>query len=220
MYGAIDWSGTPDAPDQNPSAAPEVFLACAIVCSDWESVEQTLSEWRREDGRPKAYEFRGYHASDAVRERTARFLLEHVRIHAVGFDKSVLEAESSGEAFLRPALLAPATAGLILDRLLQEVPLHTIWHDEDIQKRERRLAYNKSIRSMARRYGRDSPILKHYPSSKSDMVQLADLACYILQRDLRGLPETEDLRRLARRLQQKEGNVMRWGCWDDLRAYL
>jgi hypothetical protein len=155
--------------------------------------------------------------------RAVDYVLKAGQVTAVVFDKDTLTAEIGAQVFDKPGLLPPATGRVVLDRILEAGPLRRVWCDEGDQRdKKRRQAFNTEVKRKARALWPDEagPDVKHYPSNKSNLVQLADMIAYVLQRDARGLLETAELRQRARALWRAEGNLVRWGNGDDLRSYL
>lgn len=215
----LDWSGTPDAPETE-EPKQELYVACAVRFDEMIQPEEMLREWRYEMGLAASVEFHGYESRPETLLRFADFALANLRVCAVVWDKCAL-VNAQPSVFDKPALLVPATGEIVLQEILRSGPVRTVYCDEDIKNKERRKAFKTSLARYARELGHErGPDVKHYPSDKSAHIQFADMIAYVLQRHARGLSKTPKLRERAQRLWRKEGNVIRWGGWDDLRPYL
>lgn len=220
LYAGLDWSGTPHAKEKG--VEKDLYIPCGVRVPDVEATNGYFAGWRAEFGRPATFEFHGYECGPRTLLRAADYVLEVGQVTAVVFDKDVLVDEMGPEVFEKPALLPPATGRVVLDRMLSTSPLRRVWCDEDMPNKKRQQAFNTAVKRKARTLWPDdaSPDMKHYPSNKSNLVQLADMIAYVLQREARGLLETAELRQRAQALWRKQGNQVWWGKKNDLRPYL
>ena len=222
MFSGLDRSGTPNAPDENSlkENVPEIYLACAVCVPDSEAVDRYFADWRQRCGFPKTYEFHSRYGSTALILEGVQFALANAQISAVFFDKERLQSELGGSVYERPNLLTAAIGLIAIEDVLQQSQLKKIWCDEDIQGKEDQKEFDTAVKRFARSYWPKIPTMRHLPSGKSNMVQLADMVAYGLQRDIRGLPETAGMRKTVRELARKEGNRIWEIGGDDLRPYL
>jgi len=217
MYAGLDWSGTPHPQEQG--VGIDVYIPCIVHVEDIDATDTYMTDWRKQLGRSITYEFHGHQSRPEVLEQAIEYVLANGRVVAVLLDKQEITEQMGPQVFDHPATLPPATGRIVLDQILEVGPLRRIWLDEDIAS-DRRKAFNTEIKRKARALGQESPDLKHYPSDKSNMIQLADMIAYVLQRDAKNLLETEELCRLVRQLWRQTGNRIWWGSEDDLRPYL
>ena len=217
MYAGLDWSGAPFAKEKGVSR--DFYVPCCVWMEDVEAVDAYFAAWRQELGRPITFEFHAYRCEADILLRAVEYVLANGLVSAVVLDKEALTVDLGAQVFDHPRRLPPATGRLVLDRVLEVKPLRRIWCDEDVAN-DLRADFNTQIKRKARAHWPDSPDVKHYPSHKSSMIQLADLIAYVLQRDARGLSETAVLRQKASQLWHKQGNRIEWGRGDDLRPYL
>ena len=222
-YIGLDWSGTPDAPESvGEDESPEIYIPCAVGVADAETLNQDFAEWRKRLGVARDFEFHGSRAAADVIQEAVEYALGTAVVSAIVWDKQTLLAELGAAVFEKPALLAPATGLLALQPFLEAYSVRCIWCDEDIQSKERQRAFTTAVKQKARAsmVADRSPDVKHYPSNKSNLIQLADMVAYALQRDFRGFSETPERRAILRRLKNKAENRVRMGGGDDLRPYL
>lgn len=219
-YAALDWSGSPDAPE--PNVALELYLPCLVCVEANEELDDVFAEWRAEFGGTVKIEFHGYklRRRPDVLLRVVEYAVENVQVMAMMFDKRRLAMEMGGQIYDKPARLAPATGRLVTDKILGDRGLEMLWYDDgDIVPRQRG-AFKTEIQRKARSLWPGSPDVRPLPSHKSSHVQLADMIAYVLQREEHGLSETADLRRQVRKLCRKSDCSIRQGNGDDLRPYL
>jgi hypothetical protein len=217
MYAGLDWSGTPFPKEKGVSQ--DFYVPCSVWMEDVDAVDAYFAAWRRELGRPVTFEFHAYRCSSDILLRAVEYVLTNGLVFAMVLDKEVLTADLGAQIFDHPKRLPPATARLVLDRVVEVKQLRRIWCDEDVAS-DLRAEFNTHLKRKARAHWPGSPDVKHYPSHKSSMIQLADLIAYVLQRDARGLSETVELRQKTHQLWQKPGNRIERGRGDDLRPYL
>lgn len=219
-YAALDWSGSPDAPE--PHVALELYVPCLVCVAANEELENVFTEWRVEFGFRRNGEFHGHrlqHRPDVLL-RMVEYALENAQITAVIFDKHRLSVEMGSQFYDKPSLLAPATGRLVAEQVLDIRELKNLWYDDGDIVPDRRGAFRTDIQRKARSLWPGSPDVRPLPSHKSSHVQLADVIAYVLQREEHGLSETAELRRQIRKLCRKSDCSVRRGGGDDLRPYL
>jgi hypothetical protein len=217
LCAGLDWSGTPHPKEK--TVEIDLYIPCAVSVPDIEATDGWFRDWRKELGRSIEFEFHGYRCSSKMLLKAIAHVLENGSVFAVLFDKNEMLKNIGPWIFDHPALLPPATGRMVLDRMLETDPLHDIWCDEDIGS-NRRAEFNTAIKRKARSLWPTTPKIRHYPSHKSNMIQLADMMAYILQRDARGSLETEELRQRVKQLRNNNRNNIEWNNGDDLRSYL
>lgn len=213
-FVGMDWSGTPEAASYR---GQEFYICCAVRMTDVEETDAALKQVRQDFGLPKTTELHGYHSGARLLKRALRLVLETGQVTALILDKATLDLPSS---FALPAVLPAATALCVLEHCFAAGVIRRLWCDQDIHELAKRRAFNTRIFRMARGEQAERIDIKHYPSHKSSLIQLADMTAYALQRSLRGALETDELQRLMQTLQRKFGNLVRSVGGDDLRPYL
>ena len=221
-FGSIDWSGTPDAPLNDGSL--QLYLPCGIRFPSLDMVDEQCALWRTEFGLA-GHELHGYklRRRPEVFVRVIEFVLKYAQVTAFLFDKLELRKELGCQVFDKPGQLVPASGLLVCHRMLESGPLRQLWLDEDIAP-SRRPGFNTEIKRNARSLWPDHGIAhnfpKHHPSDKHNIIQLADMIAYVLQREAHGLSETAQLSHLIKALWRMEENYIKMGCGDDLQPYL
>jgi len=220
---ALDWSGSPDAPEVG--GALELYIPCVVRVVSMDIVNEQFREWREEFSLAADYEMHGYRLrrrSDIL-ARVVENVLENAQVVAYLFDKRALIKDLGSQVFDKPILLAPATGLLVCHRMLEKRPLRQILLDEGIAPIHRP-KFNTEVKRKARilwpEQGVSKSFPKHHPSDKHNIIQLADMIAYVLQREAPDLSETAQLRRLVKALWNKEGNDIRMGSGADLQPYL
>jgi hypothetical protein len=220
LYAALDWSGSPDAPE--PNVALELYVPCLVCVPVKEELDNVFAAWRKEFGLSLTEELHGHRLRRRpdVLLRVVEYAVMNALVAAVVFDKWLLVRELGAQIFDKAYLLTPATGLLVAEAILQHTPLKMLWYDDGDLVPTRRGAFKTDIQRNARSRWAESPDVRPLPSHKSSHVQLADVIAYVLQREGRGLTETAELRRQVRRLSRKSDCVIRNGNGDDLRPYL
>ena len=223
VTAAVDWSGSPDAPEAG--GALELYIPCAVRVASVDRVNEQFRAWREAFGFAADYELHGYRLrrrSDIL-VTVVEYVRDNAQVVAYLFDKREMMRDLGSQVFDKPGLLAPATGLLVCHRMLEKGPLRQIFLDEDIAPRHRP-EFNTEIKRKARTLWPEQGIAKsfpkHHPSDKHNVIQLADMIAYLLQREAHGLSETAQLRRSVKALWQKEGNDIRTGGRADLQPYL
>lgn len=219
-YAALDWSGSPDAPE--PNVAVELYLPCLVCVESKEDIDDVFAVWRAEFSFSQREEFHGHR----LRRRpdillsVVEYAIKNAQVTAVVFDKRVLAGSLGNQVFDKPYLLAPATGLLVAEQVLINGELKMLWYDVGDIVPNRRGAFKTAVQRKARSLWPVSPDVRPLPSHKSSHVQFTDVIAYVLQREERGLSETEELRRRVRKLSRKSDCSIRYGSGDDLRPYL
>lgn len=223
LYAAIDWSGSPDAPQDGDEL--EFYVPCAVRVAGIDVINEQFAAWRKEFGFARSYELHGYklRRSPEVLMRVTRYILENTQVVAYLFDKQILREDLGPQVFNKPIRLAPATGLLVCHKMLESGPLRQVMLDEDIAA-SYRSEFNTEVKRAARtqwpEQGLSKGFPKHQPSDKQNMVQLADIAAYVLQREAHKLSETTELSRLVRTMWHTGDNYIVMGSGNDLQPYL
>lgn len=219
-YAALDWSGSPDAPE--PNVALELYLPCLVCVAAKEELDGVFAAWRTKFGFSQTEEFHGHRLRRRpdVLLRVVDYAIENAQVTAVTFDKGRLASSLGNQIFDKPYLLAPATGLLVAEQVLDNGELKMLWYDDGDIVPNRRGAFRTAIQRKARSLWPNSPKVVPLPSHKSSHVQFSDVIAYVLQREERGLSETAELRRQVRKLCRKSDCSVRRGGGDDLRPYL
>lgn len=223
IHAGIDWSGSPDMPKAG--HALEFYLPCAVRVAGLDILNQQFIIWRNEFGFPLDYEFHGYRLrrNPEVLMEMTRYVLEKAQVVAILFEKHRLSENLGAQVFNKPIRLAPATGLLICHKMLESGPLRQVILDVDIAPSNRpefNTAVKRTARTLWPEQGFSNGFPKHHPSDKHNIIQLADVIAYVLQREAHGLSETAELSRLVKALWRKEGNYIVMGSGDDLQPYL
>ena len=220
LYAALDWSGSPDAPE--PNLPVELYMPCLCCVAVKEELDDVFAEWRLEFGFSQREEFHGHRLRRRpdVLLRVVDYARANAQVIAVIFEKGMLAQQLGNQVFDKPYLLAPATGLLVAEQVLDDRELNKLWYDAGDIAPSRRAAFRTAIQRKARSVGANSPDVVPRPSHKSSHVQFADIIAYVLQREKRGLSETAELGRQLRKLCRKSDCSVRRGSGDDLRPYL
>ena len=214
----LDWSGT-SLPKQR-LLELDLYVPCGIMAPNVQEPEQWLLDFRSRWNRSARFEFHGHAMTEAELLQVMEYIWDKIVIAAMFLDKGRLALETDTGLFSRPDLLPAATARPIVRRLLQREPIRRMWCDDDIPKPQQR-AFNTAVEREARITQPNAGIeIKHWPSEKHCLIQIADMVAYVLQRETRGSFKTPQLRAIAKRMLRKEGNIIWWGSESDLRPYL
>lgn len=219
LDAALDWSGSPDAPE--PTVALELYLPCLVCTVTKNELDEQFADWRTEFGLSHSEEFHGHRLRrrPEVLSRIVEYAIGNSQVAAVIFDKRALERDMGRPIYDKPYLLAPATGLLVADYILAGNELNRLWYDAGDIVPNRRGAFKTAVQRRARSHWPSSPEVQPLPSHKSSHVQFADSIAYVLQREERGLSETAELRRLVRKLCRKSNCFILRGKGDDLRPY-
>ena len=216
MFAGVDWSGTPDRKEN--FVGPDLYVACCVVVPSNDEANQFLDNLRKKRHKPFRYEFKGYHSEENELAELAEYVLDIGSAHALIVDKSEIESRSGREIFHRPDDLTIATGRFVLGKALEKSQVRTAWCDEELSS-EKQKRFNTTIQRDAKSLGKRSPKIRHEASHKSNMIQLADIVAYALQRDALGRVRLDRLKRAVRELRDSE-TVVWWNSQDDLRPYL
>lgn len=216
MFAGMDWSGTPDRKEN--FEGPDLYVACCVVVPNNEEANQFLDNLRKQRHKPFRYEFKGYHSEENELTELVEYVLDVGRAHALFVDKSEIESRSGREIFHHPDYLTIATGRYVLGKALEKSEISTVWCDEELSK-EKQKRFNTTIQRDAKFLCRRSPKIRHDASHKSNMIQLADIVAYVLQRDALGKVRLDSLKRAVRELKDS-GDVVWCRNQDDLRPYL
>lgn len=218
----VDWSGSPDAPEDGGKL--EFYVPCAVRVASIDAVNEQFAAWRNEFGFAQSHELHGYklRRNPEVLMRATQYILENAQVVAYLFDKHSLQGDLGPRVFEKPIRLAPATGLLVCHKMLESGPLRQVMLDEDIAASYRPDFNTEVKRAVRTRWpeqslGKGFP--KHQPSNKQNIIQLADIAAYVLQREAHGLSETSELSRLVKAVWRIEGNHIVIGRGDDLQPY-
>lgn len=217
MYASIDWSGT--ALPQEKRLTLDLYVPGGVVVAEVEAVDTFFAEWRQRVNRSAHVEFHGHECTENELLYAMEYVLSSVQVVAMLLNKREIAAEMGPEVFSRPGVLPSVAARPVVSRMLQRHALSVLWLDEDIPK-GRRKAFDTEVKREARTIHPNLRLeTKHRPSDKSNLIQLADMTVYVLQRQERGSFQTKRLREVAANLWRKEGNEIWWGKGNDLRPY-
>lgn len=210
-FVGLDWSGTPDALVRR---GQEFYICCGVSMDmTEEEADDALRHIRQEFGLPAKAELHGYGSSPPLRMCVLELILERTQVIALVLDKAVDEVEWDSLA-----QLPTVTALWVLEQHFDAGPVRRICCDEDMSK-ERQRAFNTRVYQMVGRKGMDRVKVKHSPSHKSSAIQLADVAAYAIQREMRGVLKVAE-KPLVQALCSKTGNIVKQGSTIDLRPYL
>ena len=197
-----------------------MYGACGIIAESIEVADAQVIALRRRFNRPTDFEIHGHTMTERELLSMAQEVLPTVRIVMMLTDKRQLIADLGANVFEQAPQLPVALALPVMDRLLSLSPLRRLWCDVEIPKDRQRL-FNQPVQNWSRsRHPRQRLQITHLPSHKKSVVQIADVAAYILQRTARGSFQTADLRVAGAALWHEGKNVIWWGNGDDLQPYL
>ena len=221
MNAGIDWTGTPDVPPDDDRTGNYILGSVAVVFEPSCNVDKACAALRTRHNFGQRKEFHGYELTNR-RELVfdiLNFVVENAMVYGLFWDKRQLRQEDT-TFFDDETLLLDAAGLAVFHNAIDETPLLHVWCDEEIKKKDEQKIFNKKLRGIQKSRwgaGRKGPDAKHRKSDKSNLIQLADVVAYVLQRYLRGLKLEPRIRELARQI-WGNGKV-KWGEGGDLRPY-
>lgn len=220
MYAGIDWTGLPDL--KQTGFTVNLFGVACVVVFDIEAINARLAALRLQWVLPGTLEFHGHELTEAQLLYFARWFAaeadEEVRVFAFLFDKKELVINTL--LVDKPASLYPASARLVIASVLDLLPLKRIWLDNDIPKPKQE-AFDSAVKREARLRRKGTRInVKHRASDTSSLIQLADVAAYLVQRHERGSFQSVLLDEQVRAMWRARKNGICWGKEGDLRPYI
>jgi len=215
MHVGMDASGTPDLMGTN--AWHDPYVVCLAGVEDITLLADLLATVRKRFGIRAAQEF---HAHQLPEEIICAVLTSAdeagMVIGALLLDKVATRRAREAIELPPPALLQEQAALALLEDFIDRYVLEELHFDEDIQGRKRQSVFSTAVKRLHRaRWPGQSIKVRPSPSDQSDLIQMADVAAYVLGRKARGAIQSQPLRVAVTHLAQDTRNLIQGPkVWD------
>ncbi len=222
-HAALDWSGRPAAPHS--ATDKEYLVPGLVVFRDRDDPHEELTKIKARHGYGVDFEFKGFQIrknEDALID-VLTYIAERCTVFALTIDKHRISQSTDGDVFENPALLAPATGLILVERAANRQLISQIVVDEGDVARPLRRKFNTAVRrTVFELTGHPLHRLhpKHYRSDKWPSIQFADVICNVLNRHARGRLAAGRVMEMINEIRRRGGNEVLTDEDIDLRPYL